>query len=104
MLEAATMAKALVEAEANHSVKNILYAAPTADETRVREIIADEIGRLHAKMSVVLMHIEGEYESKVANLQLQVAPARLQNSTSAKLQSLAPQTEKVSFLRRIFKW
>jgi len=91
MLEAATMAKALVEAEANHSVKNILYAAPTADETRVREIIADEIGRLHAKMSVALMHIEGEYESKVANLQL-------------KLQSLAPQTEKVSFLRRIFKW
>ncbi len=40
-------------------------------------------------LSVAL--IEGEYESKVANLQL-------------KLQSLAPQTEKVSFLRRIFKW
>ncbi len=91
MLEPATMAKALVEAEANHSVKNILYAAPTADETRVREIIADEIGRLHAKMSVALMHIEGEYESKLANLQLQ-----------AKQQVV--KTEKVSFLRRIFKW
>ncbi len=45
------------------------------DEVTLTLVIADEIGRLPAKMSVAL-----------------------------KLQSLAPQTEKVSFLRRIFKW
>jgi len=87
VLDTPTLTKALVEAEANASVRNIKYAAPTADEAKITEIVKDEIGRIEAKMSILLMHIEGEYESKIANLEL----------------ALKKQAPSKSFLGRIFK-
>jgi phage host-nuclease inhibitor protein Gam len=80
MLDNPALAKALVGAEASNSVATVKYAAPTADEKRVSELIAHEVGRIEAKLSVMLAHIEGNYESHVANLKLEVA--RLKPRTS----------------------
>ena len=62
----------LVGAEANHSVRDIVYREPTASEKAVTETIATEVGRIEAKMSVMLAHIEGHYESQVENLKLKI--------------------------------
>ena len=72
MLSADKTAAALVGAEANHSVRDIVYREPTASEKAVTETIATEVGRIEAKMSVMLAHIEGHYESQVANLKLRL--------------------------------
>ena len=76
MLPSETLSKALVGAEANQSVKTVLYREPTAGEKAVAEEIACEIGRIEAKLSVTLAHIEGHYESQVANLKLKLTAAR----------------------------
>ena len=73
MLSAETLSKALVGAEANQSAKTVLYREPTASEKAVAEEIAHEIGRIEAKLSVLLAHIEGHYESQLANLKLEAA-------------------------------
>ena len=73
MLPVETLAKALTGAEASNSVAAVKYAAPTADETKVQAAIDAEVGRLHAKLSVMLSHIEGHYESQVANLKIKLA-------------------------------
>lgn len=72
MLAPDLLSKALVGAEANQSVKTVMYREPTASEKAVAEEIAHEVGRIEAKMSVMLSHIEGHYESQVANLKLQI--------------------------------
>jgi hypothetical protein len=72
MLNNPTLAKALVGAEANNAVAAVKYAAPTADETKVGELISHEVGRIEARVSVMLSHIEGNYESQVANLKLKL--------------------------------
>jgi len=73
VLDTPTLTKALVGAEAANSVATIKYAAPSADEKKIEGIIADEVGRIEARLSVMLAHIEGNYESQVANLKLKVA-------------------------------
>ena len=72
MLPPDKLAAALTGAEANHSVKDVLYREPTASEKAVASVIADEVGRIEAKLSVTLSHIEGNYESQVANLKLKI--------------------------------
>jgi phage host-nuclease inhibitor protein Gam len=73
MLGPDLLSKALVGAEANQSVKTVMYREPTASEKAVAEEIAHEVGRIEAKMSVMLAHIEGHYESQVANLKIELA-------------------------------
>ena len=73
MLDNSTLAKAIVGAEASKSVGAVMYREPTASEKVVASVIADEVGRIEAKVSLLLSHIEGHYESKVANLELEVA-------------------------------
>ncbi len=72
MLETPTLAKALVGAEAANSVSTVKYREPSASEKAVASAIADEVGRIEAKLSVTLSHIEGNYESQVANLKLKI--------------------------------
>ena len=72
MLETPTLAKALVGAEAANSVSTVKYREPSASEKAVASVIADEVGRIEAKLSVTLSHIEGNYESQVANLKLRL--------------------------------
>ena len=72
MLETPTLAKALVGAEAANSVSTVKYREPSASEKAVASVIADEVGRIEAKLSVTLSHIEGNYESQVANLKLKI--------------------------------
>ena len=72
MLPPDKLAAALTGAEANQSVKTVMYREPTASEKAVAEEIAHEVGRIEAKMSVMLAHIEGHYESQVANLKLKI--------------------------------
>ena len=76
MLETPTLAKALVGAEAANSVSTVKYREPSASEKAVASAIADEVGRIEAKLSVTLAHIEGHYESQVANLKLKLTAAR----------------------------
>ncbi len=68
MLPPDKLAAALVGSEANHSVKDVLYREPSANEKAVSAAINDEIGRIEAKMSVMLAHIEGHYEAEIAKL------------------------------------
>lgn len=72
MLETPTLAKALVGAEAANSVSTVKYREPSASERAIASVIADEVGRIEAKLSVTLSHIEGNYESQVANLKLKL--------------------------------
>lgn len=76
MLDSSTLAKALVGAEASNSVAAVKYREPSANEKVVASVIADEVGRLEAKLSVLLAHVEGHYESQVANLKLKLVAAR----------------------------
>ena len=71
MLESAQLAKALVGAETNNSVRDVLNRVP-GNEKAIAVEIAHEVGRVEAKLSVMLSHIEGHYESQVANLKLQI--------------------------------
>ena len=73
MLAPDLLSKALVGAEANQSVKTVMYREPTASEKAITEEIAHEVGRIEAKLSVMLAHIEGHYESQVANLKIELA-------------------------------
>ena len=68
VLNTPTLAKALVGAEASNSVATVKYREPTANEAAVASAIADEVGRIEAKLSVMLSHIEGRYESEIAKL------------------------------------
>lgn len=72
MLETPTLAKALVGAEAANSVSTVKYREPSASERAIASVIADEVGRIEAKLSVTLSHIEGNYESQLANLKLKI--------------------------------
>ena len=72
MLETPTLAKALVGAEAANSVSTVKYREPSASEKAVASVIADEVGRIEAKLSVTLSHIEGNYESQVASLKWKI--------------------------------
>ena len=72
MLETPTLAKALVGAEASYAVSTVKYREPTAGEKAVAFAIADEVGRIESRVSVMLAHIEGHYESQVANLKLRL--------------------------------
>jgi len=83
MLANDKLASAIVGATANHSVKDVMYAAPTADETRISGILKDEIGRIESKVSVLLSHIEGHYESQVANANLKVTLSKYWRSLLA---------------------
>jgi hypothetical protein len=76
MLDSPTLAKALVGAEASNSVATVKYREPSASESRVASVIADEVGRIEAKLSIMLAHVEGNYESQVANLKLKLVAAR----------------------------
>ena len=71
MLESAQLAKALVGAETNNSVRDVLNRVP-GNEKAIAVEIAHEVGRVEAKLSVMLSHIEGHYESQVANLKLRL--------------------------------
>jgi hypothetical protein len=54
-----------------------MYQVPTADEVKVGATIADEIGRIEHKLSLMLAHIEGHYESQVAKLKAKLVITRM---------------------------
>ena len=72
MLAPDLLSKALVGAETNNSVRDVLNRVP-GNEKAITEEIAHEVGRIEAKLSVMLAHIEGHYESQVANLKIELA-------------------------------
>src|SRR5271157_4772463 len=72
MLDTPTLTKALVGAEASSSVAAVKYRVPSADEKAVQIEIDHEVGRIEQKLSVMLAHIEGHYESQVANMKLKL--------------------------------
>ena len=101
MLDNPKLAAALVGAEASNSVATVKYREPSASEKAVASAIADEVGRIEAKTSLMLAHIEGHYESQVANLKLKLVAARWYWETLA---SAALLFSVVGFvLGRIFK-
>jgi hypothetical protein len=72
VLDAATLAKAIVSSTASQSVQTVMDRVPTADEKRVGATIADEVGRIEKVASLMLAHIEGHYESRLANARLKL--------------------------------
>ncbi len=76
MHNTAVLASVLTGATASQSVQTVMDKAPDASEKRVAATIADEVGRIEKHLSLVLAHVEGHYESQVANLKLKLVAIR----------------------------
>lgn len=72
MLPAKNLAQAIVSAEASDAVKTVKESLKTFDEKAVAHEIEQEVCRIMGATAITLAHIEGHYESQVANLKLKV--------------------------------
>jgi hypothetical protein len=68
----AKIVASVVSTLADQAAKNVAVKTG-ADLSAISSVIADEVGRIEAQLSVLLAHVEGRYESEIANLKLEIA-------------------------------